>query len=200
MLPAGHREFVRLNLKAAFEALLQFGNPPREPDPVSIVFLLREPQFLNADQLCAAAERAFGVPFKILRSRLNDAAINDDCKHCLIVAVLFTMLRAGPHTLSFLNMARPYGEGNSAVEFGKSLPREAQRRAWTEHKAFTAVDYVQGSADAKLKYAVLAKLCAEMLNGDCAALYVPGQGTLVPNDSSITQTLHSIASVRQVSV
>ena len=190
---------MKLNFKAAFDALLSFGTPKTESDPVSIVVLLREPQFLTADQLCAAAGRAFGVPFTALRTGAKDPEMTDP-RHCLILAVLFTLLRAGVHTLSFLNMTRPYGEGDFAKNFGESLPLEGQRKAWTEHKAFTAVDYVKGGADVTLEYAVLAQLSTEMFDDNCLALYIPGQDVLVPNDGSIEVILRSIASTRQVAV
>jgi len=174
------------------------GAPVESNDPVSMVLLLREPQFLNADQLCAVAEKAFGSRFVVLRTGTKNRDVKGDYKHCLIPAGLTTLLRAGPHALSFLNVPRPYGEGDFAEEFGESLPLESQRRAWTTHQSFTAVDYVKGGKDLELEYAVLAKLCEKMLDDNCAALYVPGEGLLIPSDGSITQELRSIASAREV--
>ncbi len=71
-------------------------------------------------------------------------------------------MKAGPHTLSFMNYAKPYGD--DSPNFGRSLPKASQRQAWAEHTAWTAVDYVKGNADLELEYAVLAKLCYEMLD------------------------------------
>src|SRR3954470_8488665 len=101
-----------------------------------MVLLLLSPLFLPIDQLRSAGERAFATPFSDRK----------DSKYCVVGAGLFTMMKAGPHLLTFLNYTKPYGEGEFPAHFAESLPKATQRRAWTEHTAWTAVDYAKGGA------------------------------------------------------
>jgi hypothetical protein len=175
---------MKLNLRAAFDTLRRsLASPKRNKGddlPVSIVLLLGESRFLTLEQLRSAGERAFGVPF------------SDDTSspHCVFQEVLFTLMRAGPHTLSFLNYTKPYGD--HPKQFGKAMPMASQRQAWAKHTAWTAVDYVKGGIDLELEYAVLAGLCAEMLDGNCVGVYVPRERGFIPNDGSLLPELHRI--------
>jgi hypothetical protein len=175
---------MKLNLRAAFDTLrrsLASPNKNKGDDlPVSIVLLLGESRFLTLEQLRSAGERAFGVPFSDDKSS----------PHCVFQEVLFTLMRAGPHTLSFLNYTKPYGD--HPEEFGKAMPMASQRQAWAKHTAWTAVDYVKGGIDLELEYAVLAGLCAEMLDGNCVGVYVPRERSFIPNDGSLLPELHRI--------
>jgi hypothetical protein len=181
---------MKLNLKKAFQSILEWGGSrgKDEVSPVSMVLLLREPKFFTLDQLRQAAERAYGTSF----------AGGKESRHCVVQAVMFTLMKAGPHMLSFLNNTKPYGEGDP--DFGISLPQPSQQRAWGEHTAWTAVDYVKGGVDFELEHAVLAKLCAEMIDPNCVGLYVPGEHSLVPNDGSLSKELRKIAVVRRLGV
>jgi hypothetical protein len=176
---------MKLNFKAAFDAILRFGNPTEPPaenqgdDPVSIVLLLREPQFLTLEQLRSAGERAFEVPF----------SDDKESQHFVMQAVLFTLMKTGPHTLSFLNYRQPYGASEFPPDFAMSFPKASQREAWRTHTAWTAVDYVKGGKDLEVEYGVLGQLCAEMVDANCLALYAPGEGILFPNDGSLPQKL-----------
>jgi hypothetical protein len=76
------------------------------------------------------------------------------------------------------------------------MPLASQREAWAQHTAWTAVDYAKGGTDLELEYAVLARLCAEMLDGNCVGLYMPSEGMFIPNDGSVLPELHRIASLR----
>ena len=102
---------------------------------------------------------------------------------------MFTMMKAGPHLLTFLKHKKPYGEGEFPKDFAGSLPQSSQRQAWVEHTAWTAVNYAKGGTDPEREYGVLAKLCAEMLDENCVAVYVPGEQSLIPNDVSLRDEL-----------
>jgi hypothetical protein len=177
-----------MNLKQAFGAILRFGkSPDLEGDlPVSMVLLLRESRFPTRDQLRSAAGRAFGTSF----------AGGQESQHCVVQETLFTLMKTGPHTLSFLNYTKVYGDPN----FGRSLPKASQQQAWAEHTAWIAVDYVKGGVDVLLEYGVLAKLCAEMLDANCVGLYMPREGVFIPNDGSLGMELQRIAASRHLSV
>jgi hypothetical protein len=155
-----------------------------------MVLLLREPRFLTLNELRAAAEKAFGVPFNG----------GKESRHFVIQKAMITQMKAGPHMLSFLNYTKPYGEEDFPKEFATSLLQDSQKRAWSEHKSWTAVDYVKGGADLELEYAVLARLCAEMLNSNCSGLYVPREQSLIPNDESLREDLLGIAASRSLGV
>ena len=175
---------MKLNLKGAFDAILRFGRPVenRDDDPVSMVLLLREPRFLTLEQLRSAGERAFGTSFNG----------DKESRHFVMQAVLFTLMKAGPHTLSFLNYTKPYGAADFPSDFAMSLPKSSQRDAWRAHTAWTAVDYVKGGKDLKVEYGVLAQLCAEIIDANCLALYVPRERGLIPNDGSLMQELKRV--------
>lgn len=172
---------MNLNLKKAFESILHWRKPPDKEcnDPVSIVMLLREPKFLTLEELRFAGEKAFGKPF----------TDNKKSHYCVIQTTIFTLMQAGLHTLSFLNYKSAYG---GSYSIGKKMPTSSQRQAWAEHTAWTAVDYVNGGVNLELEYAVLAKLCAEMLDMNCAGLYIPGEKTFIPNNESLHYELKRI--------
>jgi hypothetical protein len=183
---------MRLDFKSAFEAILWFGKHPEKlrNQPVSMVLLLREPHFPTLDQLRSAAEHGFGMSF--------DG--NKESEHCVFQAVLFTLMKAGPHRLSFMNYAKAYNLGEFAGQFIASLSTPSQRNAWAEHRAWTAVDYTKGNADFDLKYSVLAKLCAEMIDSNCTGLYIPGKRNFIPNDGSLYEELQQVANSRPLGV
>jgi hypothetical protein len=82
------------------------------------------------------------------------------------------------------------------MKFGSAMPKASQPQAWAEHTAWTAVDYAKGGIDLELEYAVLAGLCAEMLDGNCVGVYVPRERAFIPNDGSVQPELHRISSLR----
>ena len=179
---------MKLNLKAAFETLRRSLESPQKQEtstpPVSMVLLLRESRFLTLEQLRSAGERAFGAPFSGDRSS----------SHCVFQKVLFTLMKTGPHTLSFLNYTKPYGD--HPEKFAKAMSMASQRKAWSEHTAWTAVDYVKDDTNRdRVEYAVLARLCTEMLDWNCVGVYLPRENRFIPNDGSLVPELHRIASL-----
>jgi hypothetical protein len=104
-------------------------------------------------------------------------------------------MKVGPHRLSFLNFTKPYGDSLEISErFGKAMPKESQRTAWAQHTAWIAVDYVGGSLDADFKYAVLSKLCTQMVDSNCVGVYIPGYQVFIPNDGSLLPALQRLSS------
>jgi hypothetical protein len=181
---------MKFNLKEAFESILRWGRGHDEDrdGPVSMVLLLREPKFSTLDQLRLAAEKAFGTTF----------TGDKESRHYVIQVVLFTIVKAGPHFLSFLNYTKPYGD--DSYDLGKSWPMPSQRQAWADHTAWTAVDYVKGGADLELEYAALAKLCTQMLDVNCVGVYIPGKRTFLGNDDHLQGKLERMAASRPLGV
>jgi hypothetical protein len=95
---------MKFNLRKAFESILRWGNSPDEDGdlPVSMVLLLRESRFPTLDQLRSAGERAFRTSF----------TGDEESRHYVVQVAVFTIMKAGPHTLSFLNYTKPYGDGS----------------------------------------------------------------------------------------
>ena len=183
---------MKLNLKAALESLFRSLQSPKETEkcslPVSMVLLLRDPRFPSLEQLRAAAEAAYGVAFS------RDKAT----RYCVFQQVLFTLMNAGPHTLSFLYYTKPYGD--NVDDFGRAMPKASQREAWAKHTAWMAVDYVRGGTDPELEYCVIAKLYAEMLNDNCVGVYAPTEQSFIPNDGFLREELRRIAASRHLGV
>jgi hypothetical protein len=101
-------------------------------------------------------------------------------------------MKAGPHVLNFFHYPSPYVENPKAnVDW---LPKAAQREAWVQHSACVGVDYLNEGMSVELGYCVLAQLISEMLDGNCAAIYVPRERSLIPNDESLYLELHKLGS------
>jgi len=150
---------------------------PNEREPSSIVLLLQSSQFPNLTQLSACAEKAFHVPF----------ATENTTNYCVFQKVLFTLLRAGPHVLSFMFYTKPYFQDDP--NFVRDLRLPAQRAACEKHSAWLAMNYARGPANEDVQYALLSKLSIAMLNSDCTGAYFPGKHALIPNDGSLLLAL-----------
>jgi hypothetical protein len=161
---------------------------PAKDEPLSLVLLLREPHFWRKEELRSAAEEAWRISF----------AGGEGSVHCVAQKENVTLLKAGPHLLSFFNYGSPYVE--SPKENIDWLHLESQRRAWAEHQAYTGVDYLNKDKDVELGYCVLAKLVAEMLNENCTGIYIPRESSLIPNGGSLYGELQKIAGSRDPGV
>jgi hypothetical protein len=155
-----------MGLKEALESILNFGKGGRGPSepPASMVLLLREERFPRLEQLRQVAERAFGTPFSLDKAS----------RHSVYLQVLFTLMRVGPHTISFMFYTKPYGE--DSPELGKSWRLPSQRRAWTEHTAWIAIDYVKGEIDFESRYALLANVQGPLRCQLFGSLLASGKG------------------------
>jgi hypothetical protein len=157
-------------------------------EPLSMVLLLRKPHVFGKEELRLAAERAWHVSF----------AGGKDSMHAVAHSDRATLLKAGPHLLSFFNYPGPYidNPGDNI----KWLPQISQQRAWVEHLACVGVDYLNPRTDVELGYCVLAKLVAELIDENCTAVYVPRESSLAPNDESLYWQLQEMASSRDSGV
>jgi hypothetical protein len=153
-----------------------------------MVLLLRKPHSLGAEELRSAAERAWCISF----------AGGEGSMHFVSQSSQATFLKAGPHLLSFFNHPGPYidnPQDNIAW-----LPQASQQKAWAEHLAYIAVDYLNHETDVELAYCVLAQLTSELIDENSTAVYVPGESSLIPNDESLYMELRKIASSRDSGV
>lgn len=151
--------------------------------------LLRESRVFALQRLRNAGEGAFGVPF----------SDDSESKYFAIQKGLFTVMKIGPHALSFLHYAKPYLDENSR-EFGAAMPKKSQRQAWARHTAWEAIDYVKSGGNLDLEYAILARLCLELADANCVGVYLPRESIFVPNDGSMQPYLHHVASAYSASI
>ena len=148
-----------------------------------MVLLLRKPHLFSAEELRLAAERAWHTSF---------AGEENSSKDCVVQSATVTLMKAGPHALNFFYYPEPYVENpKGSVDW---LPHPSQRQAWANHAACVGVDYLNYDVSVELGYAVLSKLVAEMLDGNCTGVYIPQQRSLIPNDESLYLELHKLTS------
>jgi hypothetical protein len=152
------------------------------------VLLLRRPHFFRDTEIRTAAEKAWGIPF----------SGGEDSMHCVVQKGTTTLMKAGQHLISFFHYPKPYVE--NPKENTDWLPQASQRRVWVEHVACVGVDYMNRDADAELAYCVLSKLVAEILDENCAGIYVPREKSLIPNNESLYVELQKIASARSTGI
>jgi len=157
-------------------------------EPLSIVLLLRKPHLFTEDEMRLAAQRAYHTSFAG-----TDGSIN-----CVAKAGIDPLLIAGPHLLKLFHYPHPYIDDPSHNV--KWLPQAIQRKAWCEHTACVGVDYFNEDVDLELAYSVLTKLAAEMLDGNCTAIYMPRDNRLIPNYESAYLELQSFASSRNLGI
>jgi hypothetical protein len=169
---------ISLNLRAGFAALTRAFNRKEEvrgseSEPSSVVLLLQTPEFPNLKQLSACAEKAFNVPF----------ATENATNYCVFQKVLFTLMRVGPHVVSFMFYTKPYFAEHP--NFVRNLPLPVQRTACEKHTAWLAMNYAKGPGSEDIQYAVLSLLGIALLNVNCTGAYIPGEQVLIPNDGSL---------------
>ena len=152
-------------------------------EPLSMVMLLRRSHLFGADELRSAAERAWHRSF---------SGEDKKSKHCVVQEGSVTLMKAGPHLLSFFSYPAPYVEDPKANT--DWLQHTNQREAWVQHTACYSVDFMNDGVSVQLGYCVLAQLVSEMLDGNCTGVYIPRERWLVPNDQSLYLALHRFAS------
>lgn len=179
---------IRLNLRAGITGLMSAFTrkqdvAPVEVEPSSIVLLLETPVFPSLKQLSTCAEKAFNVPF----------ATENATNYCVFQKALFTLMRIGPHVLSFMFYTKPYFEDQP--EFVRALPLPVQRVACEKHTAWLAINYAEGPGIADIQYALLSRLNIEMLSANCTGAYIPGEQLLIPNNGSLIRALEQNVSM-----
>jgi hypothetical protein len=158
----------------------------RDAQPaISMVLLLRRPHRFTEAELRAAAEKAWGISFG------NES----DQAYFVSTAGDRGLIYAGSHLLTILSSDKPYFQ-ISPTERAKTLPHQGQRKAWSEHHAWTSVDYSKSRGEIDKEYGIVAKLTAEMLDENCLGIYVPQQLSFIPNMPSLYDDLQRISTSR----
>jgi hypothetical protein len=153
-----------------------------------MIMLLREPHLFTKEELRLAAERAWHISF--------DGG--SESMHCVAQSGEVTLLKAGTHLLNFFYYPKPYvDKPGENIDW---LPHVSQQHAWAQHLACYSVDYMNSETDLELGYCVLAKLVAELLDGNCTAVYAPRISSLIPNDPTLYLGLQRTASFREAGI
>jgi len=156
--------------------------------PLTVVLLLVRPHLFSVDELRQAAERAFRTPF----------SGQDGSPNCVSQSGQVTFLKAGPHVVNLFYYPKPYID--NPKDNVTWLPQAIQREAWIKHSACVGVDYLNGGVAVSLAYSVLLKLIAEVIDGNCTAVYIPRENRLIPNHESIYMELQRFASSRDLGI
>lgn len=145
--------------------------------PVSLVLLLRNPIFFDTERLSASIQY-FDAMSSIEGTTDNFVTSSGE------TAIVYLK----PHMISLLNSDKPYFNVDPN-EYAKLFPQASQQQGWSEHRAWTSLDYLRGGRDVEMEYRVLAQLAALILDQNCSGLYIPQEKSFVPNDSSLMNAL-----------
>ena len=174
-----------MKIRAVFEAFLQRMEGKEVwldgEEPVSMVLLLRKARVVSLEEWRVAAERAFGEYF----------AGEETARNFVIQAGPFAVMQADVHALSLSQDMLPYG-GRASRGFAAGLPKAQQRRAWAEHNGWVAVRYSGNVCRLEVEYAAVARLCAELVNGNCVGVYLPRELVFMPNDEELGRYLRRV--------
>jgi hypothetical protein len=141
----------------------------------SIVILQRNAHSFDEEELLIAGERGWGRTF--------DG--KEDPMYFVSASSLLNIVKAGPHAIRVTSISTRYSDDDEYAL--SSLPQPEQKKAWTEHRACTSLDFFNdfGSGTRipdEEAYASLAKLALQLGDSNCAAIFLPSKNIMMPND------------------
>jgi hypothetical protein len=154
-----------------------------EDKPPAMILLLRQPHTFSAEEIQAAAERAWGLAFWSTRGSGRRILVFDEG----------VVLQAGPHQLSFRSWPHPYiPNPEEDVDWLVSL---SQKKSWSDHKACCWIYYQTAATDLELAQCVIAKVAVELLDANCTGVFMPSEFALTPGEIA-SEELRSMAAYR----
>ena len=184
--PPGKRS-VNLSIWKKLRQL--FRSTGKDHDFISIVILLPQARDLPEDVLRAAAERAWKCKFE--GTEENPNFIMQKIRHSIVWAE--------GHFMTVANSANPYRD--NTVKQAEKMRDLRWRKAWLEQRAFTSIDYIQGVPSAislQDKYAVLAKLAAELLTDEYTGICLPGENEIIPAHADLANQLRNFSTLEKL--
>ena len=148
---------------------------------VSLVLLLREPRFLDAEILRRLVNRAWGVELP-----------TDDPDATEFVAGFAPTFMIQCQERNFLVHCFPTPYVAEVEETADTIKDLRLRKLFREHQGWLAVDLLFGKKepdDMGEVYRLIGKLLAELADTDCLALYSPATGQMIPYDDRIEERL-----------
>jgi hypothetical protein len=171
-----------------WKKLRQLFRPTAEDqDFISMVILVRQPRDLPEDVVRGAAERAWKCKFG--GSEQNPNFIMQKIRHSVV--------RAEGHFMTAANSANPYGDNPAKAEQIKDLQC---RKALREQRAFISLDYIRSvlPISPQEKYAVLAKLAAELLADECTGICFSGERKIIPAHADLENQLQNLSTLEEL--
>jgi uncharacterized protein YegJ (DUF2314 family) len=148
---------------------------------VSLVYLLRQPRALDAEDLTSIVSRAWNVDFN--RESGTRFVVGEPPGFIVKDDAWFFMV----HVWNI-----PYvGQNEDALQGIREL---RLRKAFREHKAWIAVDLLhgpEGGDSETIAYRRIGTLMAELAGDDCIALFMPETSRLVDWNNELIQILRS---------
>ena len=154
-------------------------NPEQQEQemPYSVVLLLRSYLPLSEHELQLAAEQGWAMSFDGIR----------DPMYFVSVAGTHGFVKAGRYVIKLLSISQPY-LGN-VDEIAEQLPRQEQRSAWRDHRAWLALDFWNPGMAKTDAYEVLARLSIPLLSDQCCGVFLPKEEIFMPNDGTAQEGL-----------
>jgi uncharacterized protein YegJ (DUF2314 family) len=151
---------------------------PPDPPPTSLVLLLREPRALDAATLGDVVSQALGA---------KPLGGNGDGESCVVGESPHFLFEADGCVYAVHNVPHPYFDNPAAVAAETSELR--LRKAVTQHRAWLAVDLLEGNGAAVNPYRTIGKVIAALAGPDCLAVCVPEQRHIYPYEESVAEKL-----------
>jgi hypothetical protein len=154
-------------------------NPEQQEQemPYSVVLLLRSYMPLSEHELQLAAEQGWAMSFDGKRDPMYFVTASE--RHGFV--------KAGKYVIKLLSISLPYlGDPD---EIAEQLPRQEQRSAWRDHRAWFALDLWNPDIAKADAYEVLARLSIPLLNDQCCGVFLPKEEIFMPNDGTAQEGL-----------
>jgi hypothetical protein len=149
-----------------------------EEMPYSVVLLLRSLKALSEDDLRFAAEQGWQKSF--------------DGKHdpmfFVFVSGEHASVKAGKHVIKVPSVGEPYLGDPS--EIAQQLPRDDQKIAWLNHRAWFALDFWNLDMPKADAYEMLARLALPLLDQACCGVFLPKEEVFMPDNGLAEEGLH----------
>ena len=173
-----------MKLAKMFRNLFAQAPPPETAEVRSIVIMQRKAHRFNKEELQAAGERGWG----------KKCDGKEDPMYFVVAdRPVLTIVKAGPHAIRVTSVPARYADDD---EYALSqLPQPEQKKAWTEHRACTFLDFFNDLSSKSMRihdveaYASLAKLALQLGDPNCTAIFVPIKNIMMANDGTAEQGL-----------
>jgi len=149
--------------------------------PFSIVMLLRTPQPFSEEDLNAAGERAWDMPF----------SGESSSTYCVVPATAqITLIKAGKYLFNLLQEGSFYI--GPVEETASKLSKPEQQQAWRQHTAWAAFDLMNNDVPKNEAYAALARWIVQLADQNCSGIYLPKASIFFPNNGVAEEGLRQL--------
>ena len=147
----------------------------------AMVIMQRIAHRFSEEELRAAGELGWGKKFDGKEDPMFFVSAHDP----------LPVLKAGPHIICVTSVAARYSDDDERVL--SQLPQPEQKKAWTEHHAFTILELFNDIESRSIPdaeaYASLARLALHLGDPNCTAIFVPIKNIMMPNNGAADEGL-----------